>query len=81
MSDLISQPKLKDSTVDSIKGLCKVGLYHDALAIAESEWGRIDTWNSREKSLIAIRLYMNLGGDRKSDALLLKLWRQEKKLS
>ena len=78
MSDLISAPKLTTSIIDSIKDLCKVGLYHDALAKAESEWGPIETWDKRESKLIAIRLYMNLGGDRKSDALLLRLWREEK---
>lgn len=62
----------------SINDLCKVGLYHDALTKAEGEWGPISSWNSREKKLVAIRLYMNLGGDRKSDAILLRLWRKER---
>ncbi len=79
MSDITSAPnKLTTSIVDAIKDLCKVGRYHDALSKAENEWGPITTWNSKEKTLIAIRLYANLGGGRKSDALLLNLWRKDK---
>lgn len=78
MSNLTLEPKLTTSIVESITDLCKVGLYHQALAKAESEWGPINTWRSHDQSLIAIRLYMNLGGDRKSDALLLNLWRKNK---
>jgi predicted Zn-dependent protease len=76
--NIISESKYENSISDSIKALCKVGLYQDALIRAESEWGPINTWISREKRLIAMRLYMNLGGDRKSDALLLRLWRQDR---
>jgi tetratricopeptide (TPR) repeat protein len=78
VSDITSEPKLETPIADLIKDLCKVGLYLDALTKAESEWGPINSWDSPEKVLIAIRLYMNLGGDRKSDALLLTLWRKDK---
>lgn len=78
MSSSIPHAVSETSIVDTIKDLCKTGLYINALALAEKEWGPIDTWDSLDKSKIAIRLYANLGGDRKSDALLLKLWRKEK---
>jgi len=78
MSDVELKQKSNTSFVDSIKDLCKVGLYQDALTKAENEWGSIRTWNSREQIYIAIRLYVNLGGDRISDAMLLKYWRKDK---
>jgi tetratricopeptide (TPR) repeat protein len=69
----------KDTALtQSIKDLCQIGLYRDALQQAEKYWGSIDTWAGTEKSILAIRIYSNLGGDRKSDALLLKLWRRQK---
>ncbi len=78
----MSEVKLKQdsdvSFVDSIKDLCKVGLYRDALTKAEIRWGPIQSWKSREQVYIAIRLYVNLGGDRVSDAILLNYWRKDK---
>lgn len=78
MSDVKQQQKSDTSFVKSIKDLCKVGLYQDALVKAENEWGSIQSWSAREQIYIAIRLYTNLGGDRRSDALLLKYWRKDK---
>ncbi|MGB2742725.1 MAG: tetratricopeptide repeat protein [Cognaticolwellia sp.] len=78
MSDIVLEPQLKASVEDLVKDLCKVGLYQDALFKAESEWGPIDSWDTQEKCFIAIRLYTNLGGDRKSDALLLNRWRKNR---
>ncbi len=70
--------KSNPSFVDSIKDLCKIGLYRDALTKAENQWGPIQSWDSREQIYIAIRLYVNLGGDRISDAILLKYWRKDR---
>lgn len=78
MSEIKSKPEIETSLVSSIKDLCKVGLYQDALIKAEKSWGPINTWESREQIYIAIRLYMNLGGDRLSDAIMLKHWRNDK---
>lgn len=78
MSEVLSTPAVKPTLNESITALCKTGLYHDALSLAEAEWGAISTWNTQEKLLIAIRLYANLGGDRRSDAILLRLWRSNK---
>lgn len=64
--------------IDSIKELCKIGKYVDALIKAETSWGSIHLWRSSEQIDIAIWLYINLGGDRKSDAILLKYWRRDK---
>ena len=63
---------------DVIDDLCSKGLYTDALTEAENAWGPISRWNSYDQIIIAIRLYMNLGGDRHSDFLLLTLWRKQK---
>jgi len=78
MSEVELKQKSNTSFVDSIKDLCKVGLYLDALTKAENQWGPIKSWESREQIYIAIRLYINLGGDRVSDAILLKFWRRDK---
>ncbi|WP_158971159.1 tetratricopeptide repeat protein [Paraglaciecola sp. L3A3] len=64
--------------IKAAKKLCSKGLYIDALNVAESEWGPIVSWSEKQQLLLAIRLYMNLGADRKSDAIMLKLWRQNK---
>ena len=64
--------------IQSINDLCKVGLYLDALELAESKWGSIETWKADEQQVIAIKLYANLGGDRRSDAILLKAWRKNR---
>lgn len=78
MSEVKQQQIPGTSFVESIKDLCKVGLYQDALTKAENSWGPINTWKSKEQVYIAIRLYMNLGGDRLSDAIMLKHWRKDK---
>lgn len=78
MSDIVLESHVKKPVEDLVKDLCKVGLYQDALTKAESEWGPIESWDTLDKCFIAIRLYTNLGGDRKSDALLLKRWRNNR---
>lgn len=78
MTNSTSETVLTTPLIESITNLCKVGLYQDALMQAEKQWGPIDTWQDIEKLTIAIRIYSNLGGDRVSDALLLKLWRKHK---
>lgn len=78
MSLVKSEQQTETSFIASIKDLCKVGLYKDALARAENRWGPINNWISQEQVYIAIRLYMNLGGDRLSDAIMLRHWRKDK---
>jgi tetratricopeptide (TPR) repeat protein len=78
VSDVVCISKSNSTIVNAVLDLCKLGLYCDALSKAQKEWGEINTWTTQDQLLIAIRLYMNLGGDRKSDALLLKLWRNNK---
>lgn len=67
-----------EEIVVSIRALNKKGRYLDAFVLAEENWGPIDSWQGLEKQILAIRLYSNLGGERKSDALLLRLWRQNR---
>jgi len=78
MLEVESEKQTDNSFIGTIKDFCKVGLYHDALTSAEKEWGPINSWKTQEQLYIAMRLYMNLGGDRKSDAILLNLWRKNK---
>ncbi|MBF7074803.1 C39 family peptidase [Glaciecola sp. MH2013] len=59
----------------SITELTDKGLYKDAKRVAESKWGPIKTWAEPEQVIIAIRLMYHLGGDRLSDALLIKAYR------
>lgn len=74
----MSEVKHSLTFIDSIKETCKIGLYADALSKAENQWGPIHTWKSHEQVDIAIMLYINLGGDRRSDAILLHHWRNNK---
>jgi len=76
--ETLSEPKLETSILEVVKDLCKIGLYKDALNRTQEEWGAIESWDTLEKQLVASKLYLNLGGDRKSDALLLNLWRKNK---
>ncbi len=64
--------------IEDIVKLCRKGLSHDALTLAQRQWGPIAEWDSEEKKLVAIRIYNQLGADRTADAMLLKLWRHNK---
>jgi len=66
------------SSLETIKDLCKKGFYVQALTQAQQLWGNIERWQTKEQLLVALRLYSHLGSDRKSDAILLTLWRKDK---
>ena len=78
MSEVRQIARSNSSPISSIKDLCNVGRYKDALVEAETHWGSITSWKEQHQIEIAIRLYANLGGDRLSDALMLKYWRMNK---
>jgi len=61
-----------------IDGYCDKGLYLDALHEGQVLWGELQSWQGKEKQLIAIRIMNELGSSRQADALLLRLWRNNK---
>ncbi|RYV03427.1 hypothetical protein SOPP22_03955 [Shewanella sp. OPT22] len=78
MSETLSHDVQTNPTTAHIKTLLSTGQFHKAFISSETQWGKITNWHTEEQFEIAIRLYNNLGGDRKSDAILLKLWRNHK---
>lgn len=64
---------------DDIKHLDQLtqrGQHLDALRFAQNAWGTIEDWVHEEQIIVAIKLMYHLGGDRASDALLLRSYRQ-----
>ncbi|WP_111979445.1 tetratricopeptide repeat protein [Algibacillus agarilyticus] len=88
MSDVVSLPAVdiqsfeKSGEIDKlefkVKALIKKGLFIDALTLGEQHWGPIKSWQTIEQQLIARPIWYNLGGDRYSDVITLKLWRKHK---
>jgi hypothetical protein len=56
---------------DKLDTLIEKGLFKDALEFGLSEWGPIETWQTVEQCIYAIKLTYQLGGERLSDAILL----------
>ena len=80
MDTALLKPEEIHSTkrIKLINDYCDQGLYLDALDEAQSQWGNIHTWQGKNKLLIAIRITEHLGSQRRADAILLHLWRNNK---
>ena len=65
-----------NSVESQAKSLFKKGLYLQAKTLCEKSWGPIETWTGSEHLNIASTIYCHLGGDRNSDAISLRLYKQ-----
>ena len=63
---------------EKLEALIDEGQFKDALDYALDEWGPMQSWQTIEQRIYSIKLSYHLGGDRLSDAILLRTYRENK---
>ncbi|MEQ3657579.1 MAG: tetratricopeptide repeat protein [Glaciecola sp.] len=63
---------------EKLEALIDQGQFKDALDYALDEWGPMQSWQTIEQRIYSIKLSYHLGGDRLSDAILLRTYRENK---